>query len=80
MEKTLVCIETGRKTKITLTNDEPWTNEETMDQAANVLLKRETEHRHDFVTIRSDKMRSEICHVAGDLTEHTGEYRTFKLV
>ena len=49
-------------------------------RAANALLRREPEYKHDFVCISADKMRSEICHAAGDLTEHTGEYRTFKLV
>ena len=80
MEKTLVCIESGKKTKINLTTDEPWTNDDILDSAANILLKREPEYKHDFVCISADKMRSEICHAAGDMTEHTGEYRSFKLV
>ena len=80
MEKTLVCIESGKKTKINLTTDEPWTNDEILDANANALLRREHGYKHDFVCISADKMRSEICHAAGDLIEHTGEYRTFKLV
>lgn len=80
MKKTLVCIESGKKTKINLVADEPWTNDETLSSAANTLLRREAEHKYDFVCISADKMRSEIFHAAGDLTEHTGEYRRFKLI
>lgn len=79
MAKYLVCVETGKKTKINLTTNEPWTNDEILDAAANQLLRREPEYKHDFVTINADKMRSEICHALTDLTEHTGEYLTFKI-
>lgn len=79
--KTLQCIETGRKTKIKLTTREPWTNDEILDNAAaNRLIHREPEHKHDFVTISADKMRSEIFHALNGLTEHTGEYRSFKII
>ena len=74
--KTIKCIESGRTTKITLTGNE-WDDDDTLDSAANKLLKRETEHKHDFVCISTDKMESEICHALTGLTEHTGEYRTF---
>jgi len=74
----LECIETGRKIKITLTG-EPWENDEILDNAANMLLKRDPEYKHDFVCISADKMRSEIMHALTDLTEHTGEYRSFKI-
>jgi len=76
----LKCMETGRITEIILTTDKPWENDEILDAAANKLLKREPDHKHDFVCISADKMRSEICHALTDLTEHTGEYRTFKII
>jgi hypothetical protein len=75
----LLCVETGKKTSIILTG-EPWENDDTLDAAANRLLKREPEHKYDHVCITRNKMRSEICHSLTDLTEHTGEYRTFELV
>lgn len=76
----LVCIETGKKTKINLTADEPWTNDEILDAAAEKLLHREPEYKHAHICISADKMRAEIWYSAGDLTEHTSEYRTFKLI
>lgn len=79
MKKLLVCIETGKKTALSLT-DAPWNNDDILDAAANRMLRREPEHRHDFVCIDAQKMRSEICHGLGNLTEHTGEYRTFRLI
>ena len=80
MKTIMVCIETDKKTKIALTKNEPWTNDNILSTSANGLLKREPEHKYDYVTIRADKMRSEIYHAVGDLAEHTGEYRTFKIV
>ena len=76
----LMCVETGYKTEIKLTQDEPWENDDILDAAANNLLKREPEHKYDFVCIDSRRMRSEICHALTDLTEHTGEYRSFKII
>ena len=76
----LMCIETGYKTRIELTRDEPWEDDEILNTAANRLLKREPEHKYDFVCIDARKMRSEICHALAGLTEHTGEYRSFKIV
>jgi len=75
----LTCIETGKYTRIKLTG-EPWENENTLDAAANVLLRREPEHKYDFICISSDNLRGEICHALAGLTEHTGEYRSYKLV
>ena len=75
----LVCNETGRYTEIRL-SDKSWENDDILDHSANVLLKREPEHKDDFVCIREGKMRSEICHALTDLTEHTGEYRSFRYV
>ena len=51
----------------------------TLVRAANMLLRREAEHNHDFVCISIEKLRSEICHALTNLTEHTGEYRTFEI-
>lgn len=76
----LFCVETGKKTKIKLNSNEPYMNDEIIDSAANRLLRREYDHKYDFVCIRQDSMKSEIYHAAGDLTEHTGEHRTFRLV
>jgi len=76
----LMCMETGYKTRIELTLDERWKNDEILDTAANRLLRREPEHKYDFVSIDTREMRSEICHALTDLTEHTGEYRSFKII
>lgn len=75
----LVCIETGKKTKINLTTNESWINDEILNNAAERLLRREPEYKHAHICISADKMRAEIWYSAGDLTEHTGEYRTFKI-
>ena len=77
--KHLICIETERKTQLKLT-DEPWTNDEIINTAANRLLRREPQHKYDFVAIRSGKLRAEICHALTDLTEHTGKYVTFRII
>ena len=77
--KTLVCIETGRKTAIDIDGRNEWEIDDLLDVAALRLLRREPEHKHDWVSIRADNLRSEICHSCGDLIEHTGEYRSFRI-
>ena len=79
MKMKLICIETGKQTSLILNDAAPWENDEIIDSAANRLIKRESEHKHDFVCVSADKLRSEICHALTDLTEHTGEYRSFRI-
>jgi len=76
----LTCIETGKYTRIKLTPGEPWENENILDAAANRLLSREPDHPYDFICLDHVDLRGEICHALTGLTEHTGEYRSFKLV
>jgi hypothetical protein len=75
----ITCVETGKYTDVNLSTNEPWANDDTIDHAANMLLRREAEYNHDFVCISIEKLRSEICHALTNLTEHTGEYRTFEI-
>lgn len=80
--KTLICIETGKKTKFN-ENVEPWELDDILDNCANILLRRESDHSpgsNDFVSIRANKLRSEIFHGLNGLTEHLGEFRTFKII
>ena len=76
----LVCLETNKRTRINLENVPDYETDDVLDNAANRLLKREPEHKYDFVCITRDNLQSEICHALGDLTEHTGEYRSFEVV
>ena len=92
MLKTLVCIESHKKTSLDLmdSNDDfrgdvnarQWNNDDIVNAAANRLLKRESEHKHDFVVVKisHNRMSSEIYHSCGDMCEHTGEYRTFRII
>ena len=77
--KTLMCIETGKKTKY---NNEakPWDRDDILSDAATRLVKREVDHKHDYVTIKRECMESEIYHALYEMTEHTGEWRTFKII
>lgn len=77
--KKLICVQTGKKTLI----DEmvpDYELDDVLDTAANRLLKRESDHKHDFICVSQNIMSAEICHSLTELTEHTGRYRTFKIV
>lgn len=77
--KKLICVETDKYTKFN-DNVEDYEIDDVIDAAANRLIRREPEFdKDDFVCVRSDKLRSEICRHCGDMTEHSGEYRTFKI-
>jgi hypothetical protein len=77
--KTLKCVETGKKTKY---NNEvkPWDRDDVLSAAACRLVRREREHKYDYVTISREHMSSEIYHALNGLTEHTGEYRHFEIL
>lgn len=85
MIKTLTCQNTGYKTIVRLIDssrgiEDEYANVEAINNAANRLLKREPDHKSDYVTvIYPDRMRSEICRALNDLTEHTGKYREYEL-
>lgn len=75
----LICMETGKKTGINISNTTPYEIDEIIDTAANRLLRREPDFRDCFVSVRAENMRAKICRGAGELTEFYNEYRTFRI-
>jgi hypothetical protein len=85
----MMCVETGRVTKIENENDTCSWHEQIV-RAATRLIRREPEfarHNHfaspafnEFEPTVGAEMDAEIWRPCGGLTEHTGVRRTFRLV
>lgn len=85
----MLCVETGRVTRIENEN-ETYSWSEQISRAATRLIRREPEfekYNHfasptfeEFSSSVGDEIDAEICRPLGGLTEHTCERRTFRLV